>query len=105
MLMSQDKISSGVAMRPKFGLSAGAELDTTASAEAAMKRRLRVDMLQLPVVGHAPSRNAIEVIDCLGAALGDELGARGLDIAGVVGSAALQEGGAAVPTPREAKAR
>src|SRR5262245_19713948 len=105
MLMSQDLISSGVATRPRFGLSAKADKEIMASAEAAMRRRLCIDMLQLPGLGHAPGRDAIEMIDCFGAALGDELCARRLHIAAIVGRAALEEGRAASPAPRHTKAR
>src|SRR6516165_6574333 len=80
MLISQDVISSGETMLPRFGLSATAVLETTTSAEAAARRRLRIDMLDLAILSNAPASDRIEVVDGLHATIGDELGARRLDI-------------------------
>src|SRR5262249_41554980 len=93
MLISQAAISSGVATRPRLGLSANAELQTNASAEAATARRLCIDMLHLAGLANAPARDAIEMIKHFVAAIGDEGGARWLDIAGIVRRAALQDAG------------
>src|SRR5262245_53837881 len=105
MLMSHDAISSGAAMRPRFGVSATAASETTVSAKAAARSRLRVDMLDLPILGNAPARDPIEVVECLGATIGDELGARRLGIACIVRGAALQDSWPAVPAPRHAEPR
>src|SRR6516165_1969149 len=75
MLMSQGVISSGEIMRPRFGLSATAVLETTTSAEAAARRRLRVDMLDLPTLSNAPASDRIEMVERLRATIGDALGA------------------------------
>src|SRR5713226_2371113 len=86
---SQDAISSGVATRPRFGLSAAkAAPQTTASTEPAASRRLRVNMLRLPGPGYAPAGDAVGVVVPPLPAIGDHLGARRLDIAAVVGRAA-----------------
>src|SRR6516164_6916100 len=67
------------------------------------KRSLRVDMLDLPFAVDAPAGDAVVMLvreserSCdrlLGLATGrDELGARGLHVAGLVPSAALQDRG------------
>src|SRR5262249_27924470 len=105
VLISQAAISSGVATTPRWGLSANAELQTNASAEAARARRLRIDMLHLADVANAPARDAIEMINRFAAAIGDEGGARWLDIAGIVRRAALQDRRSAIPMPRHLEAR
>src|SRR5436190_17697004 len=74
MLMSHAAISSGVATRPRFGLSAAnAMADVVARIEPAMRRALRIDMLHLAFVGNGPGRDRIGVIDRSGAARGDHL--------------------------------
>jgi hypothetical protein len=103
--MSHDAIPSGVAMRPRFGLSPSAALEATAIAEAAATSLLRVDMLDLPILGNAPASDPIEMVKCLEATLGDEFGACRLDIAGVIGGAALQHRGPAIPAPRHTEPR
>src|SRR2546427_9767975 len=100
MLMSQEAISSGAAMRPRFGFSASAALETTASTEAAARRWLCVNMFDLPILGNAPARDPIEMVECLRAAIGDELGARRLELVGIVRGEALQDGRSADPYPR-----
>src|SRR3954463_1549881 len=106
MLMSHAAISSGVAARPRFGLSAAnAAAEATARPEAAIRRALRVDMLHLAFVGNCPGRNGVGVIDRSVAARGDHLLTRGLQITGVVGRAALQDGRPTIPAPRHAEAR
>src|SRR5258708_36974812 len=54
-------------------------------------------MFDLPILGNAPARDPIEMVECLRAAIGDELGARRLEIAGIVRGAALQDGRSAGP--------
>src|SRR6476661_1524958 len=106
MLMSHAAISSCVAARPRFGLSAAnATPEAMAKPEVAMRRALRVDMLHLAFVGNRPGRNGIGVEDRPGPALGDHLLARRLDVAGVIDRAALQDGRATVPAPRHAETR
>src|SRR5262249_58923629 len=105
MLMSQEATSSGAAMRPRFGFSASAALETTASTEATARRWLCINMLDFPILRNAPARDPIEMVECLRAAIGDELGARRLEIAGIVGGAALQDGRSAGPVPRHAEPR
>src|SRR5229473_4982356 len=103
---SQDAISSGVATRPRFGLTAAkAAPQTTTSAEPAARRWLRVNMLHLPVLGYAPAGDAVGVVVPPLPAIGDHLGACRLDIAAVVRRAALQDGRSAVPTPCYMEAR
>src|SRR6476660_8640849 len=104
MLMSQDAISSRAATRPRSGLSARAALQTRASV-AAGRKRLRVNMVHLPALGNAPAGNTVEMVECFGAPLGNEFSTRRLDIAGLIGGAALQDGGAAVPAPRHTEPR
>src|ERR1700757_1691467 len=106
MLMSHAAISSGVATRPRFGLSAAnATAEVMARPKAAMRRALGVDMLHLTFVGNRPSRDGIGVIDRPVAARGDHLLTRRLDVSGLIGGAALQDRWAAVPAPRNAEAR
>src|SRR5262249_27696036 len=102
MLMSQAAISSGAATRPRFALSANAALQINPSASAPGEKRLSVDMLDLPARGHAPGGDAVEMVDGLAAAPGNQVGAGRLNIAALVAGAALQHGGAAVPAPRDA---
>src|SRR3954452_9358706 len=74
MLMSHAAIPSGVAARPRFGLSAvKAAVEAMARREAAIRRALRVDMLDLAFVGNGPGRNGVGVIDRSIAARGDHL--------------------------------
>src|SRR5262245_7490900 len=103
MLMSHDAISSGVATRPRFWLSADAVLDTTAITEAAARSLLCVNMLHLTILGNTPTRDPIEVVERFGAAIGNEFGARGLDEPCLIRGATLQDGGSAVPAPRHAE--
>src|SRR3954453_21887318 len=92
MLMSHEAISSGVAARPRFGLSAAnVTAEAMARPEAAMRRALRIDMLHLAVVGNSPSGNGVGVIDGSAAARSDHLLPRRLDVTGLVGHAALQD--------------
>src|SRR6516164_8518388 len=102
MLMSHTAISSGVAGCPRSGVSASATVDTTSNADAALKC-LRIDMPDLPVLADRPAGDAVEVIERLRAAFGDQRCARRLDIPGTVCSAALQHRRAAVPAPRYAE--
>src|SRR5262245_28389746 len=103
MLMSHEAISSAVITRPRFGLSPRAGLDTSARADAAARRRLGISMRYLPVLGDAPARDPVEMIESSVAALGDELGASRLDEAGFVGGATLEDRGSTIPAPRRAE--
>src|SRR3982075_1873328 len=105
MLMSQAAISSGVAARPRSGLCAPTTPQLSPSSAAVSSQRSCIDMLDLPIWRHAPARHAVEMIDAVGAAARDQLGTRRLHITARVDRAALQHGGAAVPAPRDAKAR
>src|ERR1700704_3990307 len=106
MLMSQPAMSSPVAARPGFGLAAAeAAAAATASPQAARRSALRVDMLHLALVGYAPGRDRVGMIDRPVAAIGNHLLAGGLHVSALIGRAALQDGGPAAPAPRHAKAR
>src|SRR4051812_34087850 len=106
MLMSQEAISSGVAARPRFGLSAAnVTAEDMARPEAAMRRALRIDMLHLAFVGNSPGRDGVGVIDGSIAAYGDHLLSRRLDVTGLVDGAVLQARRPAVPPPWNAEAR
>src|SRR5439155_24632809 len=98
MLMSHWAISSGVATRPRLGLSAAnATAEAVARPEAAMRRALRIDMLHLAFVGNSPARDSVGVIDRSVAARGDHLLSRRLDVTALVGRAALQDRRSPVP--------
>src|SRR5215475_3586823 len=102
MLMSQGAISAGAIDWPNCGTSAGAGSDAHSAAHAARQLSIRIGRLALFV--DAPARNRIVVIDPAQAALGSECCACRLHHAGVIGGAALQHRGAAVPLPRRAEA-
>src|SRR4051812_30369833 len=103
--MSHGATSSGVMSFPRFGLSANAADENKPSAQAAATAALCVDMLHLSLLGHAPGRDRIGVVDRPASTIGDHFLARWLDVAYVVGRAALQDSGAAVPAPRHAETR
>src|SRR4051794_19278732 len=106
MLMSQEAISSGVATRPRFGLSAAnVTAEAKARPEPAMRRALRIDMLHLAFVGNSPGRDGVGVINGSAAARRDHPLPRRLDVTGLVGHAALQDRWPALPSPRNAKSR
>src|SRR5438270_504866 len=103
--MSHGATSSGVMTFPRFGLSPNAADENKPSAQAAAKAALCVDMLHLSLLGHAPGRNRIGVVDRSASTITDHFLARRLDVACVVGRAALQDSGAAVPAPRHPETR
>src|SRR6516164_1072149 len=103
MLMSQDAISPGVASRPSPGPSASAVADRTSQAAAAATRRLGIGVRHLSVFADGPAGDTIEMIDCSDAAIRDQARPARLNIARLVCHAALQDGGAAVPAPRNAE--
>src|SRR5204863_8291363 len=105
MLISHAAISSGVAARPRSGLSAPAAQQLIASAEQIARILSRINMLDLAALRHAPARDAVEVVDRARAAIRDQLGACRLDSAGFVRRAALQGRGSAAPAPGDAEAR
>src|SRR6267378_6575248 len=113
MLMSQAAISAGSMGVPRFGPAAKAALDPRPSARA-MAGSLCVDMFHLPFAVDRPAREAVVVLvrepehvrDLLGlAALGHELSAGRLHVAGLVPGAALQYGRTAVPPPGHTEPR
>src|SRR5262249_57187253 len=65
---------------------------------------LRLHIGHLPVHGHVPANDAVEHLAEVGSARRDQLGARGLDVAGLVGRPALEDRLAAIPNPWETKA-
>src|SRR5687767_4207014 len=103
--MSHGAISSGDMTLPRFGLCANATDENKPSAQAIAKAALCVDMFHLSLLGHAPGRDRIGVVDRPASTISDHFLARRLDVAYVVGRAALQDSGAAVPAPRHAKTR
>src|ERR1051326_693141 len=106
MLMSQEASSSGVAGRPRLGVSANAALPMIASANAAATTSgLGVHMLDLPKVGHPPTAYCVEMIDRPAAAPGHQFAARRLFVPGLIGGAALQDGWPTVPAPRNCDPR
>src|SRR6516225_6355579 len=102
--MSQDAISSGVAIRPSSGPSASAADDNRMSATAvAATKRLGMDMRDLAAFADGPAGDPIEVIDRSDAAIGYQTSASRLNIARLVGRAALQDRRATVPMPGNPK--
>src|SRR5437763_16083165 len=101
--MSHGATSSGVMTLPRFGLCANATDENKPSAQAAARAALCVDMLHLSRLRHAPGRDRIGVVDRPGSTIGDHFLTRRLDVAYVVGRAALQDSGPAVPAPRHAE--
>src|ERR1700676_5047721 len=98
MLMSQEARSSGEIGFPRFGDCAKAAEPSATSTPAAMS--LRIDMLDLALVGDAPGGDHVVVEVAAVATRRDELRAVRLHVAGFVGGAALQRDGRAVPPPR-----
>src|SRR5689334_24340312 len=110
--MSQGASSCAVIGLPRFGPSAKAAVEARASPKAP-SQKLRIDMLDLPLVVDRPAGDAVEMLarECEHgwrlrglAALRDELGPCGLHIAGLIPGAALQHGWSAVPAPRHPEA-
>src|SRR6266571_3514133 len=113
MLMSQAAMSAGSTGVPRFGPAEKAALEPRPSART-MPGSLCVDMFHLPFAVDRPAREAVVVLvresqhvrDLLGlAALGHELGAGRLHVAGLVPCAALQDRWPAVPPPGHAEPR
>src|SRR4051812_48108136 len=114
MLMSQAAISAGVIGLPRLGPAAAAAPAPRASARNAARESLRVDMLHLPFRVDRPARRPVVVLaderrdrrrPRALAALGDDLRARRLHVAGIVPGAALEHRRPAVPAPQGAEAR
>src|SRR6266513_4420165 len=111
ILMSQAAISAGSSGVPRFGPAEKAAPEPRPSART-MAGSSCVDMFHLPFAVDRPAGEAVVVLvresqhvrDLLGlAALGHELGAGRLHVAGLVPCAALQDRRPAVPPPRQAE--
>src|SRR6266700_4099040 len=113
MLMSQAAMSAASSGLPRLGPSAKATPVPNARASAAADiETLRVNMFYLPFAVDRPTREAVVVLvrkpehgrNILRlAALGHELGAGRLHVAGFVPRAALQYGRSSVPAPGHAE--
>src|SRR5262245_37113750 len=103
MLMSQGARSAGEIGWPNCGACASAGAAPTMSAAASVNR-LSVDIARLSLVVDGPTRDGIVVVGAAEAAFGAERLARRLHHAGVVGGAALQDRGTAIPLPGGAEA-
>src|SRR4051812_1096796 len=103
MLMSQGAISAGAMGFPNWGACADEAAGTVMSIAAHIVSRSSIHIGRLPFLVDAPACDGIVVEDATQAALGRELRARRLHHAGVIGSAALQDGRIAVPLPRRAE--
>src|SRR5438270_627263 len=102
--MSHGARSAGAIGWPNCGACALA-MTAPASSSAALKTTdLHIRIGRLPLVVDAPGLDGVEVVVAAQTALGDELRARGLHQAGIVGGAALQLRRAAVPLPSGAEA-
>src|SRR5215470_1080605 len=105
-LMSQGARSAGEIGCPKRGASAAPAKAAVANRIAAPRARTSRERIgRLPFLVDAPAGDGVVVILAAQPAGLDELRARRLHHAGVVGGAALQHGGTAVPFPGGAKAR
>src|SRR5689334_11381170 len=102
--MSQEAISSEVASLPSSGPSASAADDRPSKAATAKRERLGINMRQLPLFGDGPAGDAIEVVNAFHSAIPEQLRTRRLNIPRLVGCAALQNSGAAVPAPGDTEA-
>src|SRR4051812_17927666 len=104
--MSQPAISAGVATRPRLGPSACGACACAAVAGrasiAASVTALRIDIADLARSGDAPALDGAHVIGLRVVIARFPCGAGRLYFAGLVGGAALQEGGPAVPAPGQA---
>src|SRR5262249_16195142 len=103
--MSHGARSAGEIGWPNCGVCARADADAAISIAAPRMKRSRIRIGRLPLVVDRPGLDGVEVVGAGQPALGDELRARGLHHAGVVGGAALQHRRRAVPLPRRAEAR
>src|SRR5262245_9710085 len=106
--------SSWLAVEPKpygpCGICPSAPCGRAASArarQAAPQQISRMDIADTPVGGDGPALDGVEVVDraerAIRSADGDQLRQRRLHITCLVSAAALQDGGPAVPHPREAE--
>src|SRR5262245_27551713 len=112
--MSQALVSASEMLLPSPGESASAA-DPNANVSATERRRLRVDMFDLPFVVDAPGRDAVVVLVGERQAIGDrafslpagghEFRAQRLSVAGLVPGAAHERDRLAVPAPRDGEAR
>src|SRR5580704_15644188 len=112
-LMSHVARSASLTGLPRPGRSAASAAPPSATAKATTAaRRLGVDMLDLPLVVGGPDRDHVHVphgesrhrrVDLGLAALGEQLAAGRLHVAGLVPGAALQHHRLAVPAPRRAE--
>src|SRR3954453_15634513 len=95
-------ISCAVTTRPRSGPSAAtAALEPRMIAATAARTGLRVGMLHLALLGDAPGRDRVRMIKCAVATAGNHLLARGLHVSGIIDRAALQNGRASIPAPRQ----
>src|SRR5579871_6744765 len=104
MLMSQVARSSGEIALPRLGdcWAAAAPHRATSAAAAASSR---INIFHLALVGDVPARDHVAVEVAAVATQRDKLRPRRLDVAGLVGGAALQRHRAAIPLPGHAEAR
>src|SRR5579885_3085410 len=111
----QAAMSAAVAGLPRCGPSFSpvhaappATLRVTAAASAAHRSNARdpsrIDIMEPAVLANLPGDDGVVVEIAVAAALGDQRRALRLHVAGVVGGAALQDRGPAVPMPAHAEA-
>src|SRR5262245_7049092 len=63
MVMSQGAMSAGLTGLPRLGPSAAiAVADSMAVASATGRAKLCVDMVHIPLPGHGPARNRVEML-------------------------------------------
>src|ERR1700694_2726316 len=105
MLMSQEAMSSCVATCPRLGLCAARHGAARIRKRAATEDSLSIHMFHLARLAHDPSGDGVAVVKRSVASLGNQLFARGLDIAFLIGRTALQRGRSAIPLPSHAEAR
>src|SRR5471030_3020102 len=103
MLMSQAARSADDTASPSFGASAAIAAGAANSATI-NARRSSENIGGLSFLVDAPTCDRVEVVDAAQSTLGDELRARRLHHAGLIGRAALQHDRATAPLPRHAKA-
>src|SRR5215813_1587913 len=110
MLTSHAATSAAVASRPSPGpgvsliMAAGLAHPASATTQMATPMRLRVDILHLAALRHAPGLDGVVVEDGVVAMLGHQLFPRGLYLTGAVRRTALQDGRRALPLPGDAEA-
>src|SRR6516225_6037591 len=114
MAMSQRLMSASEIGLPSPVFSAAAAPAPNATATRRAATELRVDMLDLPFVVDCPAGDAVVML--VGererrrqrlaglAALGDEVGAQRLHVAGFIPGATLQDRRLAIPAPRHHEA-